>query len=148
MSAATRFSTSEKTTPVNVTWRLSTIDGGVVALSGYVTHRYKADKVALLVSRVHGVKEIQNQIAVLPSSTFDDRLRFELAKNIYGNSLFWNDAIRIIPPIRIIVDNLHVTLTGVVFSEVEKRVAADIVQQTVGVLTFRNNLEVESEIES
>ena len=124
------------------------IDGGVVALSGYVTHRYKADRVALLVSRVHGVKEIQNQINVLPSSTFDDRLRFELARNIYGNSLFWNDAIRIILPIRIIVDNLHVTLTGVVFSEVEKRVAADIIQQTVGVLTFRNNLEVESEIES
>ncbi len=124
------------------------IDGGVVALSGYVTHRYKADRVALLVSRVHGVREIQNQIEVLPTSTLDNRLRVELAKNIYGNSLFWNDAIRIIPPIRIIVDNLHVTLTGVVFSEVEKRVAADIVQQTVGVLTFRNNLEVESEIES
>ena len=85
---------------------------------------------------------------MLPSSTFDDRLRFELARNIYGNSLFWNDAIQIILPIRIIVDNLHVTLTGVVFSEVEKRVAADIIQQTVGVLTFRNNLEVESEIES
>ena len=45
----------------------------------------------------------------------------------------------------IIVDNLHVTLAGVVFSEVEKRVAADIVQQTVGVLTFRNNLAIESE---
>ena len=42
------------------------IDGGVVALSGYVTHRYKADRVALLVSRVHGVREIQNQIEVLP----------------------------------------------------------------------------------
>ena len=122
------------------------IDDGVVALSGYVTHGYKADRIALLVSRVHGVKEIQNQIAVLPTSTSDDQLRFELAKNIYGNPLFWNDATRNNPPIRIIVDNLHVTLAGVVFSEVEKRVAADIVRQTVGVLTFRNNLDTEGEI--
>ena len=40
------------------------------------------------------------------------------------------------PSVRIIVDNLHVTLAGVVMSEVDKRVAADIVQQTVGVLTL------------
>ena len=92
------------------------VDGGVVALSGYVTHGYKADRVALLVSRVHGVKEIQNQIAVLPPSTSDDHLRMELAKNIYGNPLFWNDALQNNPPVRIIVDNLHVTLAGIVMS--------------------------------
>ena len=50
-----------------------------------------------------------------------------------------------VPPIRIIVDNLHVTVAGVVFSEVERRVVADIVQQTPGVLSFRNNLEVETQ---
>ena len=31
-------------------------------------------------------------------------------------------------------------------SEVDKRVAADIAQQTVGVLAVRNNLEVEGQI--
>ena len=121
------------------------VDDGVVVLTGSVTHEYKANRVGRVVSRVHGVKEIQNQIDVLPASTLDNRLRVELAKNIYGNALFWNDAIRNTPPIRIIVEHLHVTLAGVVFSEVEKRVAADIVQQTVGVLTFRNNLAIESE---
>ena len=35
---------------------------------------------------------------------------------------------------------------GVVVSEVDKRVAADIVQQTVGVLTVRNNLEIKGQI--
>ena len=66
---------------------------------------------------------------------------------MYGNPLFWNDAIRIAPPVHIIVDKLLVTLTGSVFSEVEKRVAADIVRHTVGVLAFRNNLEVGSGFE-
>ena len=121
------------------------VDDGVVALTGSVTHEYKANRVGRLVSRVQGVKEIQNQIEVLPASPLDDRLRVELAKNIYGNALFWNDALRNNPPIRIIVDHLHVTLAGVVFSEVERRVAADIVQHTVGVLTFRNNLAIEGE---
>lgn len=118
------------------------VENGVVALTGYVTHAYKADRVAQVVSRVPGVKEIQDQIEVLPASTLDDRLRIELAKNIYGHPLFWHDATRITPPIHIIVDNLDVTLTGLVLSEVEMRVAADIVRQTVGVLTFRNNLEI------
>ena len=113
-----------------------------MALTGYVTHEYKASQVARLVSRVHGVREIQNQIEVLSTSTLDDRLRVELAKNIYGNPLFSNYAIQNNPPVRIIVNNLHVTLAGTVMSEVDKRVAADIVQQTVGVFTFRNNLEI------
>ena len=121
------------------------VDDGVVVLTGSVTHEYEAIKIAQLVSRVHGVKEIQNQIEVLPASTLDNRLRVELAKNIYGNPLFWNYAIQNNPPVRIIVNNLHITLAGVVFSEVERRVAADIVQHTVGVLTFRNNLAIEGE---
>ena len=63
---------------------------GVVVLTGAVTHEYKASKMAEFVSRVEGVKEIQNQIEVLPVSTLDNRLRVELARNIYGNPLFWN----------------------------------------------------------
>ena len=120
------------------------VDNGVVTLTGYVTHEYKASQVARLVSRVHGVREIHNQIEVLSTATLDNRLRFDLAKNIYGNPLFWNEALQNIPPIRIIVNNLHVTLAGIVNSEVDKRVAADIVRQTAGVITFRNNLEIRS----
>ena len=94
---------------------------GVVVLTGAVTHEYKARKMAEFVSQVKGVKEIQNQIGVLPVSALDNRLRIELARNIYGNSLFWNYAIQKNPSVRIIVDNLHVTLAGVVLSEVDKR---------------------------
>ena len=122
------------------------VDDGVVALTGYVTHGYKASKMVEFVSRVKGVKEIQNQIEVLPLSALDNRLRVSLATNIYGNELFWTDATRQVPPVRIIIDNLHVTLSGVVVSEVEKRVAADIVRQTPGVLSFQNNLEIAGQI--
>jgi hypothetical protein len=122
------------------------VDDGVVTLTGYVTHEYKAIRIARLVSRVRGVKEIQNQIEVLPSSAFDDQLRISLAMNIYGDPLFWNDATQVNPPLHIIVDNLHVTLTGAVFSEVEKRVVEDIVPHTVGVLTLENTLALDGKM--
>ena len=122
------------------------VDDGVVVLTGQVTHEYKASKMVEFVSRVEGVQEIQSQIEILPTSALDNRLRVELAKNIYGNPLFWNYAIQKTPSIRVIVADLQVTLEGVVTSEVDKRVAADIVRQTVGVLTFRNNLEIKSQI--
>ena len=112
-----------------------------------MTHEAKANQLARLVSRVHGVKEIQNQIEVLPTSATDDRLRVELAKNIYGNELFWNYALQN-PPLRIIVNSLHVTLAGVVSSEVHQRIAANTVRHTVGVLTVRDNLRVEGSIET
>ena len=124
------------------------VDDGLVVLTGDVTHQYKASQMVEFVSRIEGVKEIQSQVEVLPSSTLDDRLRVGLARNIYGDQLFWNYATRLVPPVRIIVDNLHVTLSGVVFSEVEKRVAADIVRHTPGVLSFQNNLEIEGQTSS
>ena len=124
------------------------VDNGMVTLTGYVTWEYKASQIARLVSRVHGVKEIQNQVEVLPVSIFDDQLRIRLAKNIYGDPLFWKYTTRLDPPLHIIVDKLHVTLTGVVFDEVEKQVAGNLARQTFGVLTLQNNLEVQGKTRS
>ncbi len=116
------------------------IDDGVVTLTGYVTQGYKAGEMVELVSRVQGVREIQNQIDVLPISSFDDQLRASLARHIYGDVL--TPHTRIAAPVHIIVDSLHVTLAGTVFSEVEKRQAEHGARQTVGVLSVQNNLEV------
>ena len=122
------------------------IDDGVVALTGYVTHKYKAGKMVELVSRVQGVREIQNQIEALPVSSFDDQLRARIARRIYGNVL--TPHVRIAAPLHIIVNNLRVTLAGTVFSEVEKRQAEHIARQTFGVLSLQNNLEVELKMRS
>ena len=117
------------------------IDDGVVTLTGYVTHEYKAGKMVELVSRVEGVREIQNQIDVLPVSSFDDQLRARIARHIYGDVL--TPHMRIAAPIHIIVDSLRVTLAGTVFSEVEKRQAEHLARRTFGVLSVQNNLEVQ-----
>ncbi len=79
------------------------VDRGVLVLTEYVTHEYEASKMVEFVSRVDGVKEVQDQIEVLSASMFDDRLRVSLATNIYGHPLFWNDATRLVPSVHIIV---------------------------------------------
>ncbi len=117
------------------------IDDGVVTLTGYVTNEYKAGKMVELVSRVEGVREIQNQIEVLPVSSFDDQLRVSIATQIYGDVLMPHMRIR--ARLHIIVDHLRVTLVGTVFSEVEKRRAEHIARQIPGVLSLQSNLEVE-----
>ena len=120
---------------------IGSIDDGVATLTGYVTHEVKKDNLVELVSRVQGVREIQNQIEVLPVSGFDDRLRASLARQIYLSGLLPH--MRNAGPVHIIVDHLRVTLAGTVFSEVEKRQAEHLARLTFGVLSVQNNLDVE-----
>ena len=122
------------------------IDEGVVTLTGYVTHEYKAGKMVELVSRVPGVREIQNQIEALPVSSFDDQLRASIARRIYGHVL--KPHVRVAARLHIIVDHRRVTLAGTVFSEVEKRQAEHIARQTFGVRSVQNNLDVELKMRS
>ena len=63
---------------------------------------------------------------MLPVSQFDDELRFRIARAIYGNSSFWNYAAMANPPIHIVVNRGHVTLTGVVNSNVERMLARSL----------------------
>jgi hyperosmotically inducible protein len=119
---------------------------GVVTLTGEVTPPYKADEMANLVAKVHGVSEVNNDIKALPVSISDDRLRVQIARAIYRDSLFWNYAIQVNPPIHVVVEHGHVTLTGVVNSEVERRKAEVIARTTFGSFSVDNELKLDSEM--
>ncbi len=99
---------------------------GVVTLYGKVTMPYKRDDLAKRTAGVAGVKQVNNRIDVLPVSQFDDELRFRIARAIYGNPSFWHYASMANPPIHIVVQNGHVTLTGVVNNAVEKMLARSL----------------------
>jgi NhaA family Na+:H+ antiporter len=118
------------------------VTDGIVTLMGKVTLGYKADALVDLASRVRGVQDVHNLITTLPVSTFDDQLRYTIARNIYDDALFWGLAIQPYPPIHIIVDGGRVTLTGVVDSEVERRMAESIARSTFGVFNVQNKLRV------
>jgi hypothetical protein len=86
-----------------------TVSDGTVTLRGRVTMPYKAQEIAELASRVHGVQDVINEIGTLPVSTFDEQLRYAIAAGIYRDPLFWNYAIQVNPPIHVVVEHGRVT---------------------------------------
>jgi osmotically-inducible protein OsmY len=121
------------------------IDNGVVTLVGKVTMPYKRNDLETRVARVNGVARVDNRIEVLPVSQFDDELRFRIARSIYGNSNFWRYASMANPPIHIIVDRGHVTLEGVVNSNVDRMLARSLASQ-FGVFSLKNDLKTDEEV--
>jgi osmotically-inducible protein OsmY len=124
------------------------VTDGVVTLSGKVKEPYRATEIARLVSRVKGVREVANNIETLPVSIFDDQIRAVLSSRIYNDTVLSKYAFQVDPPIHIIVENGRVTLTGVVNSELERRVAENIARQTFGVFSVENKLKLDREVSS
>ena len=120
------------------------VDHGIVTLTGRVTMPYKAEAFADLAARVPGVQEARNEVRTLPVSTFDDQLRYAVARQVYGDDLFARYAIQANPLVHIIVEHGHVTLTGIVFSEVERRKAEAIARSTFAVMSVTNKLRIET----
>jgi hyperosmotically inducible protein len=127
--------------------RVGVAEDGIVVLSGKVTMPFKKDDIERIVSRVDGVSAVRNELGVLPVSPYDEDLRFRIARAIYGNSNFWHYAAMANPPIHIIVERGHVTLTGVVNSNVERMLARSLAT-TFGAFSVKNELRTDSEMKA
>jgi hyperosmotically inducible protein len=123
----------------------ASIDDGRVILTGWVTMPYKRDDLEQRVRRVDGVIAVENGIQVLPVSSFDDELRFRIARAIYGNSSFWHYASLVNPPIHIVVNRGRVTLEGVVNSNVERMLARSLATG-FGEFEVKNLLRTDAEV--
>jgi hypothetical protein len=123
----------------------ASVDDGHVVLSGWVTMPYKRDDLEKRVVKVLGVATVDNKIGVLPVSQFDDELRFRIARAIYSHSLFWGYAAMATPPIRVVVNRGHVTLEGVVQSNVERMLARSLASG-FGAFEVKNDLKTDAEV--
>src|SRR4030095_9300022 len=123
----------------------ASVDQGRVELTGWVTMPYKRDDIERRVRKVDGVLVVDNRIEVLPVSQFDDELRFRIARAIYGHSLFWNYAHMANPPIHVVVHRGHVTLEGVVQSNVDRMVARSLASG-FGAFDVKNELKTDAEV--
>ena len=121
------------------------VNAGRVVLSGWVTMPYKRDDLERRVRKVAGVTAVDNKIGVLPVSQFDDELRFRIARAIYSHSSFWQYATMANPPIRIVVNNGHVALEGVVQSNVERMLARSLASG-FGEFQLKNDLKTDAEV--
>ncbi len=113
-----------------------------VTLAGEVTNPVLKSDAGNVVKRIEGVERVNNQIQVLPVSFFDDGLRIRLFRTIYGYPSLQKYSLGVIKPIRIIVENGHVTLMGVVDSEMDRNIAGIRANGVPGVFSVDNQLKV------
>ncbi|MCS6816342.1 MAG: BON domain-containing protein [Blastocatellia bacterium] len=125
-------------------WITGDVNNGVVTLKGWVREPWRKSDYERLATRVPGVKEVRNDIQVLPTSIFDDQLRIRIARLIYHDPVFERYAFQPYPPIHIIVENGNVILEGTVSDPVERQLAETIVRGDTLALSVTNNLKVES----
>ena len=120
------------------------IDNGVVTLMGEVTRPTLRSDAQRLVSRLEGVKGVNNTIEVLPLSPFDDRIRIATYRAIYGYAPLQRYGLGTQKSIRIIVKNGNVSLEGVVDSNMDRQLANIRANQVPGVFSVANDLQVGS----
>src|SRR5260370_14657716 len=99
------------------------VKDGVVTLTGDTVTDVAKDSALAIVARTHGVKDVVSQVKVLPDSNFADSIRARAARAIYRDSVLGRYATDPVHPIRLAVDNGHVTLYGTVQSAVDKTIA-------------------------
>jgi hyperosmotically inducible protein len=120
------------------------VHNGEVDLRGQVSQPFKKGDLGRLAQHVAGVHSVANELEVLPTSLFDDRLRLQVARAIYRDPTLSRYGIQAVPPIHIIVDNGHVTLEGMVNNTMEKNVAGIRASQSLSFGQVTNNLRVEN----
>ena len=119
------------------------VKDGVVTLTGDAYWAPASDDAKMIAAGMPGVKEVVNDVKILPTSTFDDSIRKRTARAIYRDSVlgrYGNDPAR---PIRIVVDNGHVTLYGTVQSAMDKNIAGLRAGSVPGAFSVDNKLVVD-----
>jgi hyperosmotically inducible protein len=119
-----------------------TVNDGTVTLYGHVVRPVLKSDAQNVVKRIEGVENVINNIQVLPLSNFDDSIRIRAARAIYGYPALQRYGMGTQPSIHIIVDNGHVTLTGVVDNNMDKNLAYIRANQVPGVFSVTNDLRV------
>jgi hyperosmotically inducible periplasmic protein len=118
------------------------VKDGEVTLSGNVHDYPSRDSAIAIAETTPGVKDITDNIEVAPTSIFDDELRVRLYRAIYGAPTLRRYELDPQKPIRIVVDNGHVTLYGVVDSAMDKQIAGTQANSVPSVFSVDNQLLV------
>jgi osmotically-inducible protein OsmY len=119
------------------------VKDGVVTVEGQDRTGLGRDEALFDIATTPGVKDVIDNVSLEPVSQFDDGLRLRALRVIYGDSVLSKYAIDPARPIRIIVDNGHVTLYGSVDNKMDKEVAGIRANQLFGAFSVDNKLQVE-----
>jgi len=118
------------------------VKDGVVTVAGQDRTGIGKNEALAEIANMPGVKDVIDPVSVAPVSNYDDGLRLRAARAIYRDPVLAKYAIDPARPIRIIVENGHVTLYGVVNNAMDKQVAGLRAGQLFGAFSVNNQLEV------
>jgi hyperosmotically inducible protein len=116
-------------------------DGRLVG--GQVTQPFKKSDIGNFLAHIKGVAELDDNLEVLPTSQFDDRLRLAVARAIYRDPFFVHYADQALPSIHIVVKNGNVTLEGVVANQLDRAKAEADARFAATYFGFTDNLRLD-----
>jgi hyperosmotically inducible periplasmic protein len=122
------------------------VQNGVVTVTGDVRDYPARDSALSLIATTPGVKDLIDNINVLPVSPMDDDIRLRVARAIYGQPSMTKYANDPQAPIRIVVNNGRVTLYGVVDSPMDKQIAETQAKSVPNVFSVDSKLVVAGQI--
>jgi osmotically-inducible protein OsmY len=118
------------------------VHNGIVTLGGHALSYVSRDSALALASYYPGVKGVQDEIQVDPTSIMDSRIRMQVYRAVYGYPSLQRYAIDPGKPIRISVQNGHVGLYGMVDSQADKDIAFMRANGVPGVFEVKNYLQI------
>lgn len=119
------------------------VHDGVVTLAGHAYSPTDKSSALAVASYTPGVQDVIDEIDVDPVSPMDDMIRLRVARLVYGSPSLFKYSIDPGRPIRISVQNGHVTLYGSVDSAADRDMAFIRANGAQGVFKVTNELQVE-----
>jgi osmotically-inducible protein OsmY len=114
---------------------------GTVTLLGQVREQSLKQRVEQDAKKIEGVRQVRNQIEVLPSSRSDEEVRRSLYNAIYGQGSRLKK--QTIPPVHIVVKNGAVILEGVVANQKELAQVNTAMKGVSGMVSVKNNVRID-----
>lgn len=121
------------------------VHGGVVTLTGEVVEPVDKDSAVGLVTNTRGVTGLVDQLKVAPVSPNDWQIRRAMYQAVYGASVSLKYANNPVKPIRIVVENGHAVLTGVVNNQGDRDIIYQRANGVPGAFSVKNELQVEGQ---
>lgn len=119
------------------------VKDGVVTVEGQDRTGVGRDEALADIANMPGVKDVIDNISIAPVSMYDDGIRLRAAQAIYRDPVLSKYAMDPAHPIRIIVQNGHVTLYGSVNNAMDKNIAGLRAGQVFGAFSVDNKLVVD-----
>lgn len=121
------------------------VNGDTVTLTGKVRNATNRKDAERSVAKVPGVRQVVNEIEILPVGGFDESIRVRLYHTLANSGglsrYLWENA----PSVRLIVDRGHVSLEGFVDNRGDYNTMNILANGVSGVFSVTNNLVIDRE---